>query len=166
MLNQSHCYLLAALFTAGAATACNKSAAVPAPASEPYVIGFGEIMGLTQMRHAKLWFAGQAQNWPLAAYEIDELNEGFADAMKFHPQHKSVPMPLAQMFPQFIDAPIAALNAAVAAQDAGKFVAAFDQLTSGCNSCHRAANFGFNVVTRPTAPPYSNQDFAVAPAIK
>lgn len=106
MLNHRLLYLLAALFILSAAPVCNKSSAVPAPASEPYVVGFGEIMGLTQMRHAKLWFAGQAQNWPLAPYELDELNEGFADAMKFHPQHKSVPMPLAHMFPQFIDAPI------------------------------------------------------------
>jgi hypothetical protein len=37
-------------------------------------------MTLTQMRHAKLWFAGQAANWPLAAYELDELHEGMQDA--------------------------------------------------------------------------------------
>ena len=40
-------------------------------------------MTLTQMRHAKLWFAGQAANWSLAAYELDELNEGMQDAATF-----------------------------------------------------------------------------------
>jgi hypothetical protein len=35
--------------------------------------GLGEIMTLNQMRHAKLWRAGEAQNWSLAAYELDEL---------------------------------------------------------------------------------------------
>ena len=52
-----------------------------AGAAEPYVPGLGEIMSATQMRHLKLWYAGQAGNWPLAAYEVDELEEGFAAAL-------------------------------------------------------------------------------------
>src|SRR5258708_25941820 len=39
--------------------------------------GLGEIMTLQQLRHIKLWFAGRAGNWPLADYEMGELNEGF-----------------------------------------------------------------------------------------
>jgi hypothetical protein len=35
--------------------------------------GLGEIMSANQMRHVKLWFAGEAGNWPLASYEVDEL---------------------------------------------------------------------------------------------
>ena len=31
--------------------------------SDAYVPGLGEIMSLQQMRHAKLWLAGQAENW-------------------------------------------------------------------------------------------------------
>src|SRR5580658_3550722 len=46
------------------------------------VPGLGEIMTLQQLRHIKLWFAGRAGNWPLADYEIDELNEGFEDVGK------------------------------------------------------------------------------------
>ena len=46
---------------------------------EPYQPGLGEIMALQQMRHIKLWYAGRAGNWPLADYEIGELNEGFED---------------------------------------------------------------------------------------
>ena len=56
--------------------------------NEPCAPGLGEIMTLTQMRHAKLWFAGEAGNWPLASYELHELKEGFADAVKHHPTHK------------------------------------------------------------------------------
>ena len=40
------------------------------------------------------------------------------------------------------------------------FVRAYDALTDGCNRCHQATNFGFNVVQRPTSNPYSNQSFA------
>jgi len=129
-----------------------------------YVIGLGEIMGLNQMRHAKLWFAGEAGNWPLAAYEIDELREGFADAARFHNHHKDVPEPLSRMIPQYVDAPLARLDNAVRRGDRADFERAFDSLTAGCNACHEAAGFGFNVVKRPTAPPFTNQSFEPAGA--
>ncbi len=126
----------------------------------PYVIGLGEIMGLTQMRHAKLWFAGRAGNWDLAGYELDELREGFDDAMRYHRRHKSAPEPLTTMVPQYTDTPVRELDKAIAAHDEAAFTAAFDNLTQGCNGCHEAARFGFNVVTRPTAQTYTNQRFA------
>jgi len=130
------------------------------PASEDgYVPGLGEIMAATQMRHLKLWWAGQAANWPLAGYEVDELEEGFADAVRFHPEHKQSPRPLTELVPTFTAGPIAALRTAIAAQDSTRFAAAYDALTAGCNDCHVAAEFSFNVVQRPTANPYSNQDF-------
>src|SRR3954470_11597516 len=58
---------------------------------EPFTPGLGEIMTLQQMRHLKLWFAGQANNWPLAAYELDELKEGFEDIVKYFPVKDDVP---------------------------------------------------------------------------
>lgn len=146
-----------------AAISCSKRQEPPAPrpeASQPYVIGLGEIMGLTQMRDAKLWFAGQANNWPLAGYELDELNEGFDDAVRYHPHHKSVPRPLTEMVPGFVGEPIGEIDAAIKARDRARFTAAFDRLTAGCNACREAADFGFNRVKRPTVPPYSNQSFS------
>ena len=52
------------------------------PAAEEHGPGLGEIMSLQQMRHIKLWFAGNAANWPLADYEIDKLKDGFDDLDK------------------------------------------------------------------------------------
>lgn len=134
--------------------------AKPAGAAAAYVPGLGEIMGATQMRHLKLWYAGAAGNWPLAAYEVDELEEGFADAVRWHPRHKDAPRPIAELVPEFTSGPIAALRTAIAAHDEAGFASAYDALTAGCNGCHEAARFGFNVVVRPTANPYSNQRFA------
>jgi hypothetical protein len=116
-------------------------------------------MSLTQMRHLKLWFAGQAENWALAAYETDELEEGFLDVVRFHPTHKGSPAPLSQLVPEFTAGPIDALRSAIERRDLAGFTAAYDSLTQGCNSCHRAAEFSFNVVERPSANPYSNQRF-------
>src|SRR5229473_1028936 len=55
--------------------------------------------------------------------------------------------------------PLQQVEKAIAAHDGSTFNQAFDGLTEACNSCHRATNFGFNVVTRPSANPYSNQSF-------
>src|SRR5262245_175602 len=73
------------------------AAATPGPAApvtvpESFRPGLGEIMTLQQMRHTKLWFAGQAGNWPLASYELNELGEGFDDIVAFHPVHEDAPV--------------------------------------------------------------------------
>ena len=146
------------MLVAGALAACSRSDDVTA-----YTPGLGEIMTLTQMRHAKLFFAGEAENWALASYETDELEEGFRDAVAFHPTHKDSPVDLRATLPEMVDAPIADLRVAIEAQDKTQFERGFDALTAGCNACHRAMRFGFNVVQRPTQNAFSNQDF-VAPA--
>lgn len=127
--------------------------------SEPYTPGLGEIMTLQQMRHSKLWFAGQARNWDLAAYEVKELREGFADVVKFHPTHEGVQESLAVLVPDIMNTPIEELGEIIAAKDSQRFVVGFDELTNACNGCHEATNFGFNVVQRPSQNPYTNQVF-------
>ena len=122
--------------------------------------GLGEIMGLNQIRHDKLWFAGTSGNWPLAAYELDELQEGLDDAVKYHPTHDKVPEPLDRLVPRYTGSALQQLRRAVEAKDRAAFENAFDALTVGCNGCHVVASFGFNVVKRPTVPPFSNQEFA------
>jgi hypothetical protein len=149
--------LSAALVAAALGAACCARGA----RESAYVPGLGEIMAATQARHLKLWYAGQAGNWPLAGYEVDELEEGFADAVRFHPRHKDAPRPLAELVPEFTAGPIAALRAAIAGRSPSAFVASYDALTQGCNGCHEAAHFSFNVVARPTANPYGNQRFEV-----
>jgi hypothetical protein len=124
----------------------------------PYAPGLGEIMSLQQMRHAKLWFAGSAGNWELAAYELDELKEGFDDVLSYAPVHDGVP--LTPMVRTITGQNIPAIAKAIAVHDGGTFAAAFDALTAGCNACHQAARHGFIVIQRPTGLPYTNQNFA------
>jgi len=134
-----------------------------AAADESVGPGLGEIMSANQMRHAKLWFAGEAGNWPLADYEVDELTEGLDDVVRFHPTHKDSPQPLRDLVPALMDGPLAQLHTAIGARDRPRFEAAFDALTAACNACHEATHFGFNVVQRPTANPYTNQRFEPRP---
>jgi hypothetical protein len=139
-----------------AVTIGSRSAAAPAG----YVPGLGEFMTATQMRHSKLWFAGQAGNWALASYELDEIKEGFADITRFHPTHPGSPVPIREILPKLMAAPLARLQVAIRSQNPDKFDEAFDSLTASCNACHQAENFGFNVITRPSSNPYTNQDFS------
>jgi hypothetical protein len=132
------------------------------PEVESYTPGLGEIMTLNQMRHAKLWFAGQAGNWELAEYELEELNEGFEDVARFHPTHKDVELPIPKLISTIMTPPLNEVEEVAKAKDQERFVKAFDELTDACNRCHQATKFGFNVVIRPTANPYPNQEFQPA----
>ena len=71
------------------------------------------------------------------------------------------PRPLTEVIPEYSAGPIAALRGAITGGSGTDFVAAYEALTEGCNRCHIAVNFSFNVVTRPTGNPFSNQVFDV-----
>src|SRR5882672_5230135 len=47
--------------------------------AQTYKPGLGEFMSSLQIHHAKLWFAGENQNWQLAGFEIGEIKETLED---------------------------------------------------------------------------------------
>jgi hypothetical protein len=143
--------LAAGLLAASAARAEDKPApAASMPAEAPYQPGLGEIMSLQQMRHIKLWFAGNAANWPLADYEIGELGEGFDDVRKLLGN---------DIVDQHVSKPIEALQKAIDGKDRKAFIAAYDNLSAGCSACHRALDHAFIAIQRPSMLPYSDQNF-------
>lgn len=110
-----------------------------------------EIMVQQQLRHIKLWFAGDAGNWPLADYEIDQLKDGFDDVAKL------LGGDLAQ---QHVSGAISQLEKALESKDHEAFISAFDRLSAGCNSCHHTLDHAFIVIQRPVLLPYSDQNFS------
>ena len=136
------------------------SACVSQPTrSSKYVPGLGEIMGQIAMRHTKLWYAGTAQNWELAEYEIKELREGFDEAGELHPALRHIVETLPVLFAGNMQKPLAHLEQAVKERNLVQFAENYEALTKGCNTCHRATGFGFNKIKQPSINPYSNQDF-------
>lgn len=119
-------------------------------------------MAQSAVRHAKLWFAGQAGNWDLAAYEVDELHEGFEDAAKYHPTHKDIKQPIPELIAQHMEQPLKKLEHAIKDKNPQAFTLHYDGLTAGCNACHQVTDFGFNRVTRPAFNPFANQAFGPA----
>src|SRR5260221_10463578 len=122
-----------------------------------YLPGLGEFMGRIQTDHAKLWLAGQARNWELAGYQLSELKEVFSDVQDLVPRYQNVPV--GDMIDALMTGTIADMEGAIATRDFSKFSAAFDELTSACNSCHQAANRPYIAIRRPTRSNFSNQDF-------
>ena len=150
------------LFAAFAASLCLVVLAAnaqngPAPGASPPeakaadIPGLGEIMTLQQLRHIKLWFAGHGGNWPLADYEIGELNGGFDDVDKLLG---------GGTVREMVGAPLKELQKAVDDKNATAFAAAYDRLSAGCNNCHHALDHAFIAIQRPTTLPYSDQSFA------
>src|SRR5436305_11998527 len=105
------CILIALAATAG----CGKSQ------ETGYVPGLGELMAGQQVRHAKLWFAGENENWRLAAYEVDELKEGFGDVVKLHPVLEDSHIPVSKLVPTIIEGPLGEVGAAVEARSKPRF---------------------------------------------
>ena len=141
--------------------------ALPAPAQEqvPYAYRtpsgdnvaptLGDIMGTTQLRHFKLWYAGKLKNWELAGYELGQIDDSFVNAARLY---LNIPIEMINM----IDKPLTALGEAIKAKDGAKFGNAFTDLTNACNACHQAAHVGFIRIQIPTASPFSNQIFEPA----
>jgi len=135
------------------------SAAPPAAQTAPkaYIPGLEQFMGVILNQHAKLWYAGQARNWALAAYHLGEIKEVMSDVQDIVPVFKS--LPLAQMLDAVITKEIVDLEKAIDAKDSKKFFAGYSKLTAACNSCHQGTENGFIVIQRPTGPAFPNQDF-------
>lgn len=118
-----------------------------------YKPGLGEFMSSMQVHHAKLWFAGQNENWKLADFEINEIREALDDIPKFcidRPEVKSIGIVLG---------PVDSISKAIEQKNAGGFKNNYVLLTNTCNNCHRETEHEFNVITIPTTPPVSNQKF-------
>ncbi|MDR3680159.1 MAG: hypothetical protein P4L41_09350 [Flavipsychrobacter sp.] len=121
--------------------------------TKTYKPGFGEFMSSIQVHHEKLWFAGQAQNWKLADFEMGEIKEALDDIKEYNtdrPEAVSLPM---------IDPAIDSLNSAIAQKNPQLFKSSFVLLTNTCNNCHHATKHEFNVIKIPDTPPFSNQVF-------
>lgn len=112
----------------------------------------GDIMGLTQIRHEKLWHAGQAGNWELAAYEIQQLRNTLVRSAVLY---LNIPVELVVA----ADEPLESMLKAVKARDQKAFGGAFNDLTTACNACHMAGGVGFVRMVTPRTSTFTNQDF-------
>jgi hypothetical protein len=124
---------------------------------EQYLPSLSDIMVATQLRHFKLWYAGNLTNWRLANYELGQIKASFQDVMRLYPNSLVANMTT-------MTQPAEEIRKAIEAKDRAQFVNAFEKLTSACNSCHKAAGLDFIEIRVPLnspimTSPFSNQSF-------
>lgn len=132
-------------------------------ASAVYRPGLGELMtNLMQPHHTKLGLAGAAANWPLAAYELEELRESFDTVGRLILKHGS--LEIAPAIAATVKPPMNALDTAIEAKDAAAFTKAYADLTDACNACHNSADHPMIVIKVPDAAggTFPDQDFSPA----
>ena len=121
--------------------------------SDTYKPGFGEFMMYVQWHHAKLWFAGQNENWKLADFEVHEIMETVDNIRKFETDR-----PEAKLI-GWISPVVDSINMSIQQKDLLFFRKSYTSLTYTCNLCHKAAKYGFTVIKIPDIQIFSNQDF-------
>ncbi len=115
-------------------------------------------MAGTQLRHLKLAWAGDLQNWELANYEVSEIRRSFAVAAKLFPVFQNVQ--LTKLIADVSEPALKEIDDSIKAKNHTGVTRAFKKLTDACNSCHKVAGFGFITIRVPTTLPFSNQSFA------
>jgi len=101
------------------------------------------------------WFAGQAKNWTMALYEIDDQFPG--DASKLMLRNPSI----APSISNFDTTSVQPVVDAIKAKDLNAFTAAYDKMIAGCNSCHSGREDSKSIkIIRPTAPIIPEIDFS------
>ncbi|HWY63301.1 MAG TPA: hypothetical protein VNW15_15475, partial [Rhizomicrobium sp.] len=127
--------------------------------------GFDDMMTmLVQPRHVRLYYAGTAKNWEMAAAENRDLRASFDRLAQAIPNYlgNDVNASVAT----FIKPKMDAMDAAIAAADAKQFSSAYEELTTACNACHTYMEHPFLVIKVPDAAAdaaHPDQDYKEAP---
>ncbi|MGH8213783.1 MAG: hypothetical protein ACREPP_11205 [Rhodanobacteraceae bacterium] len=124
----------------------------------------GQQMLMLELRHDRLWWAGEAGNWNLAYYMAGELGEDIqgiietnGDAAELQPQK------LSEVMPAMLNAPLKNLMDAIGTHDKAKFAKAYDDLSAACTGCHRVAGNPMLIIGRPKTPILDDLQYAPAP---
>lgn len=126
------------------------------PSADQYVPRLGDIMSAAQTRHQKLWLAGKAQNWELAAYELRQLKASLVEAALLY---SGIPVGNVTT----LEPSLQSVSGAIDAKDGRKFAKVLGELTEGCNACHRSMSRGFVVMKVPSdQQPFADQQFTPA----
>jgi hypothetical protein len=116
------------------------------------LVSLGDIMGVTELRHIRLWYAAKSENWPLVSYEVDRITESLRRAAIIYSN-----IPIEDI--KAVVGPLAAMRDAAAIKNTEKFVQGYSDLTNACNSCHADGSVGFIRIQTPTSSPFSDEVF-------
>jgi hypothetical protein len=107
--------------------------------------GLGTVMIEYSNRAGNVYYAAQAGNWGLAAYQLNEMTEIQEVAEHTRPER-------AKALQGFEKSALSPLAKDIVNQDATAFRGDFDKMVTQCNGCHRANGYGFIVYKLPDHP--------------
>lgn len=113
-----------------------------------------------QIHADKLYFAGLAGNWDLAAFYLEELGETAEDIAARDLIEGEVD--ISAVMQSLIPIQLEELGEALGTRDPEAFSASYRTLTQVCNSCHRSTGHGFVVVQEPRQPAVTGQRYEPA----
>jgi hypothetical protein len=164
MQNRYAAIVLAGAFAFSASIMAAAQNVAPAPAARPglTILEFKPAMDdlmtmLVQPRHIKLYAAGQAKNWKLAGFQLDELRSALARIGRTIPTYRNIGVDTA-VASIFADS-IKAVDAAIKAGDPAQFTSAYGEMTAACNAFHVGMEHAFLVIRVPDAANYPDQEF-------
>jgi hypothetical protein len=101
---------------------------------------------------SNLWFAGQSENWPLAAYYFNEARNHVRWLIRINPMPKGpdgAPVDLQGIFDGLDTSTFAAVKAAIDRGDGSQFAVAYRAALESCYQCHKAVGRPY---LRPAVP--------------
>ena len=123
----------------------------------------GQQMLELQIRHDRLWWAGQAGNWTLAYFMVGELGEAMRGIVRTNGDAAELqPEKLSEVMPSIMNPAIKGVQEALAKQDKAAFAKAYDKLSAACTACHQVAGNTFLIMQRPKTPLLDNLRYAPA----
>jgi hypothetical protein len=102
--------------------------------------------------YTNLWFAGKAQNWPLADFYWKETISHLRWATRIIPVRKDSAgrdVNVQAILEAFEKSPGAELGEAIRKKDAGEFEAGYRRFLEACHACHTSTEKGFLVPRIP-----------------
>jgi hypothetical protein len=116
----------------------------------------GQAFAMTQVAYnfSNLWFAVEAENWPLAQFYLNETRGRLRWAMRVTPVRKvaGADMEITPIATALETTQLAALTEALAAKDHEAFRSGYQATLDACQGCHTTVEKPFLKLQIPKAP--------------
>lgn len=126
--------------------------ATPAAAAE---VELAALMLRMQIHMDKLYWAGKAKNWPLAAFYTHEIEETLEEITKAKIVEDGVNV--SALAGPMLGGAVSTVENTIKAKTG--FETAYVATVNACNGCHAAAKHPFIQIQVPLRPMFTNQKF-------
>lgn len=113
---------------------------------------------------SNLWFAGQARNWPLARFYLDETRSHLKWAVRIRPVRRTAAgeVDLKSILDGVDRSLLTSVEKTIEGRDLAAFSKAYRDTLTGCYACHQASEKPYLRLHVPEAPEGRMIDFSPA----